>query len=110
MTITIQEAEKLRAENIRLREVLARIADASDYFSAESRAEDLGTDTLAYAHKSTCILARAALQGDTPPSPDVPAFDAWYQTRFASIPKQTREYQMAKAAFAAGQASVKGGE
>lgn len=110
MTITIQDAEKLRADNIQLREALQRIADAADYFSTESRAEDRGSATLAYAHKSSCILAHSVLRGDTPPSPDAPAFDAWYQTRFPAIPKQTREYEMAKAAFAAGQASVKGGE
>jgi len=55
--------EALEAENARLREALSRIVDASDYYGAEFGAEDQGSETLAYAHKSTCNLARAALEG-----------------------------------------------
>jgi len=42
-------------------EALERIANASDVYGVEANAEDQGADTLAYAHKSTCNLARAAL-------------------------------------------------
>jgi len=42
-------------------EALERIAHASDVYGVEANAEDQGADTLAYAHKSTCNLARAAL-------------------------------------------------
>lgn len=40
---------------------LERIAHASDIYGVEANAEDQGADTLAYAHKSTCNLARATL-------------------------------------------------
>jgi len=53
---------EIEAENARLREALSRIVDASDYYGAEFRAEDQGSETLAYAHKSTYNLARAALE------------------------------------------------
>jgi len=42
-------------------EALERIAHASDIYGVEANAEDQGAETLAYAHKSTCNLARAAL-------------------------------------------------
>jgi hypothetical protein len=42
-------------------EALERIAHASDFYGVEANAEDQGAGTLAYAHKSTCNLARAAL-------------------------------------------------
>lgn len=42
-------------------EALKRIAEASDHYSNEADAENKGADALAYAHKSTCNLARAAL-------------------------------------------------
>jgi hypothetical protein len=42
-------------------DALDRIAHASDVYGVEANAEDQGADTLAYAHKSTCNLARAAL-------------------------------------------------
>ena len=49
-------------------EALERIAYASDVYGVEANAEDQGADTLAYAHKSTCHLARAAIAAakDTP--------------------------------------------
>lgn len=60
--------EELEAENADLKAKLAkavgaldRIAHASDVYGVEANAEDYGADTLAYAHKSTCNLARAAL-------------------------------------------------
>ena len=40
---------------------LVRIAHASDIYSVEANAEDQGADTLAYAHNSTCNLARTTL-------------------------------------------------
>jgi hypothetical protein len=49
-------------------DALERIAHASDIYSVEANAEDQGADTLAYAHKSTCNLARttlAELKGET---------------------------------------------
>ena len=42
-------------------EALMRIAEASDHYSNEADAGNKGADTLAYAHKSTCNLARAAI-------------------------------------------------
>jgi len=42
-------------------DALERIAHASDIYGVEANAEDQGADVLAYAHKSTCNLARAAL-------------------------------------------------
>jgi len=62
--IVADRIEELEAENVRLRGVLGRIAYASDYYSSELRAEDHGAGALAHAHKSTCNLARAALQQD----------------------------------------------
>ena len=52
-----------------LREALERIAHASDFYGVEANAEDQGADTLAYAHKSTCNLARAALAPFTEAKP-----------------------------------------
>ena len=42
-------------------DALERIAHASDIYGVEANAEDQGADVLAYAQKSTCNLARAAL-------------------------------------------------
>ena len=42
-------------------DALERIAHAADIYGIEANAEDQGADVLAYAHKSTCNLARAAL-------------------------------------------------
>jgi hypothetical protein len=56
------EADILAHPKVRgLVEALERIAHASDVYGVEANAEDQGADTLAYAHKSTCRLARAAL-------------------------------------------------
>lgn len=52
---------ELEAQRDELLEALERIAHASDIYGVEANAEDQGADTLAYAHKSTCNLARAAL-------------------------------------------------
>lgn len=54
----ITELETLNAELV---EALERIAHASDVYGVEANAEDQGADTLAYAHKSTCNLARKAI-------------------------------------------------
>lgn len=43
---------------------LTRIADASDYYANEREAENRGAEALAYAHSSTCRLARAAIEGE----------------------------------------------
>ena len=48
---------------------LERIAHASDVYGVEANAEDQGAETLAYAHKSTCNLARAALAQLKEPKP-----------------------------------------
>ena len=48
---------------------LERIAHASDVYGVEANAEDQGAETLAYAHKSTCNLARAALAAIKEPKP-----------------------------------------
>ena len=53
--------DALEASNKALVEALERIAHASDVYGVEANAEDQGADRLAYAHKSTCNLARAAL-------------------------------------------------
>ena len=50
-------------------EALERIAHASDFYGVEANAEDQGAGTLAYAHKSTCNLARAALAPFTEAKP-----------------------------------------
>ena len=42
-------------------EALDRIAYVSDVYSVEANAEDQGADTLAYAHKSICKIARTTL-------------------------------------------------
>ena len=55
------QRDALEASNKALVEALERIAHASDVYGVEANAEDQGADTLAYAHKSTCNLARAAL-------------------------------------------------
>ena len=63
---TVAELEAKLAKAV---EVLERIAHASDVYGVEANAEDQGADTLAYAHKSTCNLARATLaelKGKTP--------------------------------------------
>ena len=44
-----------------LMEALERIAYASDVYGVEANAEDQGADRLAYAHRSICNLARAAI-------------------------------------------------
>ena len=61
--------EELEAKLAKAVGALERIAHASDIYSVEANAEDQGADTLAYAHKSTCNLARttlAELKGDKP--------------------------------------------
>ena len=50
-------------------DALERIAHASDIYGVEANAEDQGAETLAYAHKSTCNLARAALAQLKEPKP-----------------------------------------
>ena len=50
-------------------DALERIAHASDVYGVEANAEDQGAETLAYAHKSTCNLARAALAQLKEPKP-----------------------------------------
>ena len=50
-------------------DALERIAHASDIYGVEANAEDQGAGTLAYAHKSTCNLARAALAPFTEAKP-----------------------------------------
>lgn len=42
-------------------DALERIAEAADHYGNEADAENKGAETLAYAHKSTCNLARATL-------------------------------------------------
>jgi chromosome segregation ATPase len=51
----------LKAKLAKAVEALDRIAHVSDIYGVEANAEDQGAGTLAYAHKSTCNLARAAL-------------------------------------------------
>ena len=41
--------------------VADRIEYASDVYGIDANAEDQGADTLAYAHKSTCNIARTTL-------------------------------------------------
>ena len=53
--------EELEAKLAKAVEALVRIAHASDIYSVEANAEDQGADTLAYAHKSICNLARTTL-------------------------------------------------
>jgi len=50
-------------------DALDRIAHASNVYGVEANAEDQGAETLAYAHKSTCNLARAALAQLKGPKP-----------------------------------------
>lgn len=47
-----------------LEDALTRISQASDYYANEREATNRGAETLAYAHSSTCRLARAALEGE----------------------------------------------
>ena len=42
-------------------DALERIAHAADIYGIEANADDQGADVLAYAHKLTCNLARAAI-------------------------------------------------
>jgi len=60
-TATRKVAEAQAATIKALVEALDRIAHASNVYGVEANAEDQGAETLAYAHKSTCNLARAAL-------------------------------------------------
>ena len=58
--------EKTRADDAEAKlakavDALERIAHASGIYGVEANAEDQGAGTLAYAHKSTCNLARATL-------------------------------------------------
>jgi len=53
--------DALEASNKALVEALERIAYASDVYGVEANAEDQGADRLAYAHRSICNLARAAI-------------------------------------------------
>ena len=60
--------EELSAKLEQAMEALVRIEHVSDLYSVEANAEDQGADTLAYAHKSICNLARttlAELKGET---------------------------------------------
>ena len=50
-------------------DALERIAHASDIYGVEANAEDQGAETLAYAHKLTCNLARATLAQLKEPKP-----------------------------------------
>ena len=64
------DRDKWRARAERAEGALRRIAEASDHYGMEFNAYNQGAETLAYAHKSTCILARAALaQTDAEPGP-----------------------------------------
>jgi len=56
-----QRIEELEAQLAKAVKALDRIAHVSDIYGVEANAEDQGAGTLAYAHKSTCNLARAAL-------------------------------------------------
>jgi hypothetical protein len=53
--------DELEAKLAQAVDALDRIAHASDVYGDEARAEDQGAETLAYAHKSTCNLARATI-------------------------------------------------
>tara|TARA_R110000822_G_scaffold71205_4_gene171814 strand:+ start:1241 stop:1540 length:300 start_codon:yes stop_codon:yes gene_type:complete len=63
-TVAAEAADRIKELEAKLAvavEALGRIAYASDVYGVEANAEDQGAGTLAYAHKSTCNLARATL-------------------------------------------------
>ena len=61
-SLPVTNAQAFANEKVKaLVEALERIAHVSDVYGVEANAEDQGAGTLAYAHKSTCNLARAAL-------------------------------------------------